>query len=161
MSLFQTFFSRSCGVVLIAGGIAMFFVREQWGQDGLLCLAWGVLWSVGLGVLGFRSMRTILTCDPQKMTVHLLMGVFQRALVLFASMGLVHGLAGAEWSRRALLTTTVLYMFVLAVEVFTLSQALKTGQLARVVQPVQPSDSTINESLAKGNSEEAQKEAGR
>jgi hypothetical protein len=52
-------------------------------------------------------------------------------------------------------------MFVLAVEVFTLSQALKTGQLERVVQPVQPSDSTINESLAKGNSEEAQKEAGR
>ncbi|NRA75269.1 MAG: hypothetical protein HRU16_04950 [Planctomycetes bacterium] len=128
-------------MVLVASGIAMFFVREQWGREGLLCLAWGALWAVGLGVLGFRSMRAILTCDPRKMTSQLLMGVLQRALVLFASMGLVYGLVGAQWSRRALLATTILYLLVLGMEVFTLAQALKSGQLQQVAQQVQSLDS--------------------
>ena len=160
MSLFRTFFYRSCGVVLVASGIAMLFVREQWGREGLLCLAWGALWAVGLGVLGFRSMRTLLTCDPRKMTSQLLMGVLQRALVLFASMGLVYAIAGAQWSRRALLATTILYLLVLAMEVFTLSQALKSGQLKQVVQQVQSLDSSDDGTLATENPDGVQKEAG-
>ncbi|MGE4631465.1 MAG: hypothetical protein AAEJ47_00365 [Planctomycetota bacterium] len=160
MSLFRTFIYRSCGVVLVASGIAMLFVREQWGREGLLCLAWGAIWAVGLGVLGFRSMRTLLTCDPRKMTSQLLMGVLQRALVLFASMGLVYAITGAQWSRRALLATTILYLLVLAMEVFTLSQALKSGQLKQVVQQVQSLDSSDDGTQATGNPDGVQKEAG-
>ena len=161
MSLFRTFLLRSWGVVLVASGIAMWFVRDQWGQEGLLCLAWGVLWAIGLGVLGFRSMRTLLTCDPQKMTGQLLKGVLERGLVLFASTGLVYGIVGAQWSRRALLTTTVLYLLVLAVEVLTLSQAMKTGLMTRVVSQAQPLKSPDDGDLVTGSSEGAQKEAGR
>ena len=165
MSLFRTFLSRSCGVVLVASGIAVWFVSDSWGREGLLCQAWCALWAVGLGVLGFRSMRTLLTCDPQKMTSQLLKGVLERALVLFASMGLVYAIAGAQWSRRALLTTTILYLLVLAVEVVTLAQALKTGQLARVVKEVSADGHSLKssneEDLTMGSSEGAQKEAGR
>ena len=129
MSLSRLFLYRICGVLLVAGGISALFVREQWGREGLLCLVWGVLWAVGLGLLGFRSMRAALTCDPQKMSGELLKGVLQRALVLFASMGLVYAVAGGQWSQRALLTTTVLYLLVLGVEIVTLNQAMKRGEL--------------------------------
>lgn len=165
MSLFRTFFLRSCGVVLVASGIAVWFVHEQWDREGLPCLAWSALCAVGLGVLGFRSMRKLLTCEPTKMTSQLLIGVVERALVLFAGTGLVYAVAGAQWSRRALLTTTVLYLLVLAVEVVTLSQALKTGQLSRMASEAQPDglslESSTGEELTTRSSEGAQKEAGR
>ncbi len=134
MSLFRRFLFRICGVVLVASGIAALFVDEQWGREGFLCLLWAVFWAVGLGLLGFRTMRVALTCDPQKMTGELFKGLVLRALVLFGSMGLVHAVAGRQWSQRALLTTTLLYLLVLGVEILTLRQALNRGELDSVVE---------------------------
>ncbi len=152
MSLFRLFLSRCCGVVLIASGIAMLFVREQWGQEDFLCLAWSGLWAVGLGVIGFRSLRKTLTCEPHRMAGELLKGVVQRALVLFASVGLVHAIVGAPWSQRALLMTTVLYLLVLGVEVLTLSQALNRGELKPSAQGVQLQETSKTESNKKTES---------
>jgi len=139
MSLFQVFLARSAGIVLLASGVAAKFVSEEWGDDSLdgalICLTWSCFWAVGLGVLGFRSLKKTLTCESHKMAGEMLKGVVQRGFVLFASMGLAHAItesvngSGSLWSPRALLATTVLYLLVLGVEIATLAQALKRGEL--------------------------------
>ncbi|MEO2149795.1 MAG: hypothetical protein ABGY15_06375, partial [bacterium] len=116
MSLFQVFLARSAGIVLVASGVAANFVSEEWGDGALICLSWSCFWAVGLGVLGFRSLKKTLTCESHKMAGEMLKGVVQRAFVLFASMGLAHAItesvngSGSLWSPRALLATTVLYL---------------------------------------------------
>jgi len=135
LSLFQVFLARSAGVVLIASGIAAKFVQDAWGAGSLVCLSWSAIWAIGLGVLGFRSLRITLTCSPQKMAGEMLMGVAQRVAVLFASMGLAYLIAqsldmsGNLWSSRSLLATTLLYLLVLGIEIVTLAKALNRGEL--------------------------------
>ncbi|MDE0959227.1 MAG: hypothetical protein OSB09_00440 [Planctomycetota bacterium] len=164
MSLFQVFLARSAGIVLVTSGIAAKFVSDEWGNGALMCITWSGFWAVGLGVLGFRSLRKTLTCESNKMAGEMLLGVVQRAFVLFASMGLAHAFAegvngsGGLWSPRALLATTVLYMLVLGVEIATLAQALSRGELVlstSVKSGQQKSDKTKNEERPNGAKEEA------
>lgn len=166
MNLIRLFLLRSSGAVLIASGVAAVFLHERWGTAAPLCLLWGCFWAIGLGVLGFRSLRRALTCKPQRMAAELLIGVVQRAFLLFASTGLVYLAAGVDWSLRALITTFLLYLVVLVVEIITLSQGLKAGLIKEAPFGAAPSAAAsgggvsenggVSESPAGASEEEAQ-----
>lgn len=72
-----------------------------------------------------------MTCDLHKMAVVTLGGFLGRLFVLAVSQSGVYFLISPQWGQRTLITTTVLYMFVLAVEVLTLNEGLKGGNLTR------------------------------
>ena len=131
--LTRQFFLRATGILLLVGGVAMVacYRRLEWGWGAVPLHAWAMLWALVMGWIGFRSaQRTFLVPPPQMVTV-VLAGVIARVFVLGASQLAVYVAIDAVWGARALMSTTVFYLVVLGVEVFTLAQAMNRGVFER------------------------------
>jgi hypothetical protein len=130
----RVFLLRAAGVVFIAAGIALYVLREPWGDGALPSLAWASLWAWIIGVIGYRSLANAMACAPAQMLGVMSKGLALRVIALAASQGAVFAAFGGEWGRRTLLATVLLYLLVLGVEVFTLNQALRGGAWQRTAR---------------------------
>jgi len=133
MKVAAIFHLRLAGVVLIGSAVGALLVRDSWGGAGsqvseaIVALLWAALSAAVMGLVGFRSLFRAMSCDAQQMLGVMMKGMGVRALILAASMVLVHLLRGDEWMRRTLTATVLIYLLVLGVEVITLNQALRAG----------------------------------
>lgn len=127
MSFARVFLLRAAGLVLVAGAIALYVLRQKWGEGAAPSLAWAALWAWILGVIGYRSLSAAMACEPTRMLGVMSKGLAFRALVLAASQAGIFLAYGGEWGRRTLMATVLLYLLVLGAEVFTLNQALRAG----------------------------------
>jgi hypothetical protein len=127
VSFARVFLLRAAGVVLVASAVAVLLLRERWGVGSIPTLSWAALWAWVMGWIGFRSLAQAMTCPPARLMTVVVLGMMQRVLILGASQAVVFFAYDDEWGRRALLSTVLLYLLVLGVEVFTLNQSLRAG----------------------------------
>ncbi|MFQ5653473.1 MAG: hypothetical protein ACE5GW_01930 [Planctomycetota bacterium] len=145
MTPVRQFHLRAGGVLLVATALAALALHDAWGRSGILCLTWSAGWAYILGVIGFRSMRRSLACERSKMAGVVLAGLGIRVLLLLVSQGAVFVGIGGEWGRRSLLSTVLLYLLVVGVEVITLTQGLKEGSLRTEEAPTGGATGNVSE----------------
>jgi hypothetical protein len=130
----RVFLLRAAGIAIIAAALASFALRERWGTGAIGALAWSALSACALGWFGFRSLARAMECKPTQLLAVLAAGLIVRVLVLGASQAVVFIAFGSDWGRRTLVSTVLLYLLVLGVEVLTMNQALRRGDWQRTAR---------------------------
>ncbi len=142
------FLLRATGLTLLVGGAAIIgFARPTaWGMGAIPCLLWAMLWAVALGAVGFRSLRTALQCQPKEMMRVITTGLILRVVVLGASQVVVYLAVNPQWGARALLATTLFYLLVLAIEVFSIVTDMPSSGDAAAANGTSPSGTEVDAS---------------